>query len=61
MNAMVRRFLPKGYSLKTVTQCYLDNIAFEINYMPKKIFGFKNAFEKELEYIKKVITNKIID
>ena len=50
MNAMVRRFLPKGYSLKTVTQYYLDNIAFEINYMPKKIFGFKSAFEKELEY-----------
>lgn len=50
MNAMVRRFLPKGYSFKTVTQYYLDNIAFEINFMPKKIFGFKSVFEKELEY-----------
>ena len=50
MNAMVRRFLPKGYSFKTVTQYYLDNIAFEINYMPKKIFGFKSSFEKEMEY-----------
>lgn len=50
MNAMVRRFLPKGYSFKTVTQYYLDNIAFEINFMPKKIFGFKSVFEKELEH-----------
>ena len=25
-------------------------IAFEINFMPKKIFGFKSVFEKELEY-----------
>ncbi len=50
MNAMVRRFLPKGYPFKTVTQYYLDNIAFEIDFMPKKIFGFKSVFEKELEY-----------
>jgi len=50
MNAMVRRFIPKGYSLKTITQYYLDNIAFEINFMPKKIFGFKSTFEMELNY-----------
>ena len=50
MNGMVRRFIPKGYSLKTVSQIYLDNISFEINYMPKKIFGFKSTFEIELNY-----------
>lgn len=50
MNGMVRRFIPKGYSLKTISQVYLDNIAFEINYMPKKIFDFKSTFEIESNY-----------
>lgn len=50
MNGIVRRFIPKGYSLKTITQYYLDSIAFEINFMPKKIFDFKSSFEIELKY-----------
>ena len=50
MNGMVRRFIPKGYSLKAISQIYLDNIAFEINYMPKKIFDFKSTFEIESNY-----------
>ena len=50
MNAMVRRFIPKGYSLKTISQYYLDNIAFEINFMPKKIFDYKSTFEIESNY-----------
>jgi IS30 family transposase len=50
MNGMVRRFIPKGYSLKTITQYYLENIAFEINFMPKKIFDFKSTFEIESNY-----------
>lgn len=52
MNAMVRRFIPKGRSLKMIPQIYLDDIAFEINYMPKKIFDFKSTFEIELNYQK---------
>lgn len=50
MNGMVRRFIPKGQSLKTVSQIYLDDIAFEINFMPKKIFDFKSTFDIELNY-----------
>lgn len=50
MNGMVRRFIPKGHSLKTVSQIYLDDIAFEINFMPKKIFDFKSTFDIELNY-----------
>ena len=49
-NALVRRWIPKGYSLKTITQTYLDDIAFEINTMPRKIFNFKNSYEMELIY-----------
>lgn len=29
---------------------YLEDIAFNINSMPRKMFGFKNAYEMELEY-----------
>jgi len=50
MNAMVRRFIPKGYSLKTINQNYLEHIAFEINFMPKKIFDFNNAFNIQSKY-----------
>lgn len=49
MNALVRRFIPKGSSLKMVPQVYLDDISFEINYMPKKIFDFKSVFDIELD------------
>ena len=50
MNGMVRRFIPKGRSMKGITQRYLDDIAFEINYMPKKIFDYKSTFEIELNH-----------
>ena len=50
MNGMVRRFIPKGSSMKSISQIYLDNIAFEINFMPKKIFDFKSSFEVESNY-----------
>ena len=52
MNAMVRRFIPKGESMKLKPQIYLDDICFMINSMPKKIFDYKSTFEVELEYIK---------
>lgn len=50
MNAMVRRFIPKGYSLKYVSQNQLDDICFLINSMPKKIFDFKSTYEIEFKY-----------
>ena len=49
-NALVRRWIPKGYSMKTITQTYLDNIAFEINTMPRKLFDYKTACDVELFY-----------
>lgn len=50
-NALVRRFIPKGNSMKFVTQYYLDNISFEINSMPRKIFDYKCSYDIELNYI----------
>lgn len=48
MNAIVRRYIPKGSSMKLIPQIYLDDISFNINSMPRKIFDFKNAFDVEL-------------
>lgn len=50
MNAMVRRFIPKGESMKLKPQIYLDDICFNINSMLKKIFDYKSTFEVELIY-----------
>lgn len=49
-NALVRRWIPKGSSMKLVPQIYLDDICFEINTMPRKIFDFKTPAEVELNY-----------
>lgn len=49
-NAIVRRYLPKGTSFKITPQVYLEDIAFNINSMPRKMFGYKSSYEKELEY-----------
>ena len=50
MNALVRRFIPKGSSMKMTPQSYLDDICFMINSMPRKIFDFKSAYDVELIY-----------
>ena len=49
-NALVRRWIPKGSSMKMIPQIYLDDICFEINTMPRKIFDFKTPCEVELDY-----------
>lgn len=49
-NALVRRYIPKGSSLKMIPQIYLDDISFNINAMPRKLFDFKTAFDVELNY-----------
>ena len=49
-NALVRRWIPKGLSMKLIPQIYLDDICFEINSMPRKIFDFKCAYDIELSY-----------
>lgn len=54
MNQLVRRYLPKGSSFKLTPQIYLDDISFNINAMPRKMFGFKNIFEIEAQQLKKL-------
>ncbi len=52
-NALVRRFIPKGSSMKMKPQIYLDDICFNINSMPRKLFDFKCSYDVELDYYKK--------
>jgi IS30 family transposase len=52
MNALVRRFLPKGKSFIQVGQQYLEDISFKINSMPRKIFDFKTPYEIDFIHIK---------
>ena len=49
-NALVRRYIPKGESMKLKPQIYLDDICFNINSMPRKIFDFKSVYDIELNY-----------
>lgn len=50
-NRIIRRFLPKGRSLRKVTQADCDRVADAMNDMPRKILGYATArelFEQEL-------------
>ena len=51
-NRIIRRFFPKGKSLRKITQADCDHAATEMNDMPRKILGYTTArelFERELD------------
>ena len=51
-NRIIRRFFPKGKSLRKITQADCDHAATEMNDMPRKILGYATArelFERELD------------
>lgn len=48
MNGLVRRFIPKGRSMHSMSQQYCDDIAFKINSMSRPSFDFLSAFDLEL-------------
>ncbi len=53
-NRLIRRWLPKGTSFKSVTQSDCDIIQDRINSMPRKILGYATAqemFDFELRYL----------
>lgn len=52
-NRIIRRYLPKGKSLRDVTQDQCDRIADSINDMPRRILGYDTARERfEAELVK---------
>ena len=53
MNGLVRKYLPSGTNLDTISQEDLDDIADELNNRPRKILAFQTPSEVlEGEYIK---------
>ncbi len=53
-NRIIRRYLPKGKSLRKVTQAQCNRIADDINAMPRKILGYATARERFEEELKKL-------
>jgi len=45
VNKMIRRYIPKGTDLATVSQAELDLIADRINQKPRKILGYRSALQ----------------
>jgi IS30 family transposase len=45
VNKMIRRYIPKGTDLATITQAELDLIADRINKKPRKILGYRSALQ----------------
>ena len=45
LNGLLRQYLPKGMSLKNVTQLDCDRIAMKLNGRPRKRHGFKTPLE----------------
>lgn len=52
-NGLLRRYLPKGTSFKTLDQAELDDIVAEINSRPKKCLNWATPEEVFLSYTKK--------
>lgn len=44
-NKMIRRYLPRGTDLATVSQAYLDEIVAIINGKPRRSLGYRTALE----------------
>lgn len=42
---LLRRYLPKGMNLKTVTPKYLQKLQDKLNHRPRKCLGFKTPYE----------------
>ena len=49
-NALVRRWIPKGTSMRNVPQIWLDDICFQINTMPRKMFDYGTPIGIDLNY-----------
>jgi transposase, IS30 family len=49
INKMIRRYVPKGTDMRTVSQADLDGIADRINKKPRQVLGFKSAYEVDAQ------------
>lgn len=51
INGLVRRYIPKGKSMYNVEQQYLEDIAYKLNSMPRKMFDFETPYDVEYKLI----------
>lgn len=49
VNKMIRRYIPKGTDLATISQEFLNFIADQINKKPRVILGYRSAYEADAE------------
>lgn len=55
-NRLIRRYLPKGQSMKDVTQQDCDSISRNINNMHRKVLGYRTAaelFQEQLDRLRR--------
>lgn len=45
LNGLIRQYLPKGSSMKFISQSYCDYVAFKLNTRPRKRLKFKTPLE----------------
>lgn len=48
VNKMIRRYIPKGTDLRTISQTDLDFVADRINKKPRQVLGFRSAYEVDV-------------
>lgn len=60
VNGLLRRYLPKGADISSLTQAELDDIAYDLNSRPRKRLGYKTPLEvyHELLSIRKNIKKR---
>lgn len=44
-NGLLRQYFPNGYNFENITQEYLDIAIDKINHRPRKVIGFRTAYE----------------
>ena len=51
-NGIIRRWIPKGTSIEDYSRSYIQSVEDKMNYLPRRIHGFKTPhelFEEELK------------
>lgn len=51
MNGRIRRYIPKGVSIDTISDEKIAAIEWELNNTPRKCLGYKTPYEKLQEYL----------
>lgn len=51
MNGRIRRYIPKGISIDTISDTRIAAIEWELNNTPRKCLGYKTPYEKLQEYL----------